>query len=85
MRINIEQSFDQIHNPVADEECWLVLIETVTTKHTGLARRQMFPCRTRENRLNAAAAPAKTSKETHPPPVRPTSAKPSEIFSPDLF
>ena len=23
------------HNPVADEECWIVLIETVTTKHTG--------------------------------------------------
>lgn len=23
------------HNPVAAEECWLVLIETVTTKHTG--------------------------------------------------
>jgi len=24
-----------IHNPVADEECWIMLIETVTTKHTG--------------------------------------------------
>lgn len=23
------------HNPVADEECWLVLIEPVATKHTG--------------------------------------------------
>lgn len=23
------------HNPVADEECWILLIETVTTKHTG--------------------------------------------------
>lgn len=23
------------HNPVADEECWVLLIETVTTKHTG--------------------------------------------------
>jgi mannose-6-phosphate isomerase-like protein (cupin superfamily) len=23
------------HNPVAEEECWIVLIETVTTKHTG--------------------------------------------------
>lgn len=23
------------HNPVADEECWVVLIETITTKHTG--------------------------------------------------
>lgn len=24
-----------MHNPVADEECWVLLIETVTTKHTG--------------------------------------------------
>jgi len=24
-----------LHNPVAKEECWIVLIETVTTKHTG--------------------------------------------------
>jgi quercetin dioxygenase-like cupin family protein len=24
-----------LHNPVAHEECWIVLIETVTTKHTG--------------------------------------------------
>jgi hypothetical protein len=24
-----------MHNPVADEDCWIVLIETVTTKHTG--------------------------------------------------
>ena len=24
-----------LHNPVADEECWIVLIDTVTTKHTG--------------------------------------------------
>lgn len=23
------------HNPVADEECWIVLIEPVTTEHTG--------------------------------------------------
>jgi mannose-6-phosphate isomerase-like protein (cupin superfamily) len=23
------------HNPVAEEECWIVLVETVTTKHTG--------------------------------------------------
>jgi mannose-6-phosphate isomerase-like protein (cupin superfamily) len=23
------------HNPVAEEECWIALIETVTTKHTG--------------------------------------------------
>ena len=23
------------HNPVAAEECWVVLIETVTTQHTG--------------------------------------------------
>ena len=26
---------DTLHNPVAEEECGLVLIETVTTKHTG--------------------------------------------------
>ncbi|VXC69927.1 Cupin [Burkholderia sp. 8Y] len=24
-----------LHNPVADEECWIVLIEPVQTKHTG--------------------------------------------------
>ena len=24
-----------LHNPVADEECWIMLIETVTTLHTG--------------------------------------------------
>ncbi len=24
-----------LHNPVADEECGIVLIETVTTRHTG--------------------------------------------------
>ena len=24
-----------MHNPVATDECWLMLIETVTTKHTG--------------------------------------------------
>jgi mannose-6-phosphate isomerase-like protein (cupin superfamily) len=24
-----------MHNPVADEECWIVLIETISTKHTG--------------------------------------------------
>lgn len=24
-----------MHNPVADEETWVMLIETVTTKHTG--------------------------------------------------
>ena len=23
------------HNPVAAEECWIVLVETVTTQHTG--------------------------------------------------
>ena len=23
------------HNPVAAEECWVVLVETVTTRHTG--------------------------------------------------
>jgi quercetin dioxygenase-like cupin family protein len=24
-----------LHNPVAQEDCWISLIETVTTKHTG--------------------------------------------------
>ena len=24
-----------LHNPIADEECWIMLIETVTTLHTG--------------------------------------------------
>ena len=24
-----------MHNPVAAEECWMLLIETVTTQHTG--------------------------------------------------
>jgi len=24
-----------LHNPIAEEECWIMLIETVTTKHTG--------------------------------------------------
>ncbi len=24
-----------MHNPVAAEECWIALIETVSTKHTG--------------------------------------------------
>ncbi len=24
-----------LHNPIADEDCWIALIETVTTKHTG--------------------------------------------------
>ena len=24
-----------LHNPVAQEECWIMLIETVSTKHTG--------------------------------------------------
>jgi quercetin dioxygenase-like cupin family protein len=24
-----------MHNPIAAEECWVVLIETVTTQHTG--------------------------------------------------
>jgi mannose-6-phosphate isomerase-like protein (cupin superfamily) len=24
-----------LHNPVAQEDCWIVLIETVTTRHTG--------------------------------------------------
>jgi quercetin dioxygenase-like cupin family protein len=26
------------HHPVADEECWIMLVETVTTQHTGDVR-----------------------------------------------
>ncbi|WP_299397152.1 cupin domain-containing protein [Pelagibius sp.] len=25
----------RMHNPVAAEECWIALVETVTTRHTG--------------------------------------------------
>ncbi len=25
----------KMHNPVAEEECWIVLVEPVATKHTG--------------------------------------------------
>jgi mannose-6-phosphate isomerase-like protein (cupin superfamily) len=24
-----------LHNPVAEEDCWIALIETITTRHTG--------------------------------------------------
>jgi mannose-6-phosphate isomerase-like protein (cupin superfamily) len=24
-----------LHNPVAAQECWIVLVETITTRHTG--------------------------------------------------
>lgn len=24
-----------LHNPVTDEDCWIALVETVTTRHTG--------------------------------------------------
>ena len=24
-----------MHNPIAEEECWITLVETVSTKHTG--------------------------------------------------
>src|SRR5579872_3060250 len=24
-----------MHNPIAEEECWMLLVETVSTKHTG--------------------------------------------------
>ena len=24
-----------LHNPIAEQECWIALIETVTTQHTG--------------------------------------------------
>jgi mannose-6-phosphate isomerase-like protein (cupin superfamily) len=24
-----------LHNPIAEEECWIALVETITTQHTG--------------------------------------------------
>lgn len=30
-----------LHNPVADQECWIVLIEPVNTKHTGSEKTPM--------------------------------------------
>jgi mannose-6-phosphate isomerase-like protein (cupin superfamily) len=27
-----------LHNPIAEEDCWIVLIETITTRHTGDAQ-----------------------------------------------
>ena len=49
MRIQIENQSDvelhpgdicviprgTLHNPIAEQECWIALIETVTTQHTG--------------------------------------------------
>ena len=48
MRIELEQQIVDLregdfftvprgvrHNPIADEECWIVLIEPASTKHTG--------------------------------------------------
>ena len=26
---------ETMHNPVAEDECWIALVETITTKHTG--------------------------------------------------
>jgi quercetin dioxygenase-like cupin family protein len=41
-----------MHNPVADDECWIVLIETVTTQHTGDV---VTPCtKSIEQQLRAA-------------------------------
>ena len=41
------------HNPIAAEECWVMLIETVTPKHTG----DVVPERTRsiESQLGSAS------------------------------
>jgi len=30
-----------LHNTAADEECWIMLIETVTTRHTGDVQNEM--------------------------------------------
>ncbi|WP_370650638.1 cupin domain-containing protein [Caballeronia sp. SL2Y3] len=42
-----------LHNPVADEECWIVLIEPVETKHTGDVQSPLT--RTIEEQLSGAA------------------------------
>lgn len=31
----------KMHNPIAEEECWIVLIEPVATKHTGDVKSEM--------------------------------------------
>ncbi len=41
-----------LHNPVADEECWIVLIEPVETKHTGDVQSPLT--RTIEEQLSGA-------------------------------
>ncbi|NLS00475.1 cupin domain-containing protein [Rhizobium sp. P38BS-XIX] len=41
-----------MHNPIAEEECWILLIEPASTKHTGNA---LTPrTRSLEQQLNAA-------------------------------
>ena len=34
-RVNDQFIKGTMHNPVADQECWITLIETVSRKHTG--------------------------------------------------
>lgn len=44
------------HNPMAEEECWIVLIETVTTRHTGDVETPLT--RTIDEQLAPGTAPA---------------------------
>ena len=44
------------HNPVAEEECWIVLVETVTTAHTGGVQTPLT--RSIEEQLGGPARPA---------------------------
>ena len=41
------------HNPIAADECWVMLIETVTTKHTGDVVTELT--RTIESQLGSAS------------------------------
>ena len=41
------------HNPVAEAECWIMLVETVTTKHTGDVQTPLT--RSIQDQLGAAA------------------------------
>ena len=52
---------DTLHNPIAEQECWIMLIETVTTKHTGDV--QTPSTRTIQEQLNHAAKNIATSSQ----------------------
>jgi mannose-6-phosphate isomerase-like protein (cupin superfamily) len=52
---------DTLHNPIAEQECWIMLIETVTTKHTGDV--QTPSTRPIQEQLNLAAREIETSSQ----------------------